>query len=165
MWQDVQRPSARPAAAAGFAMCLQSKASETQAAATSQGDGEAMLPTSALAKLPRGQEMAERTPFLRESTANTLSQFEILIKNNKNIHQKLGLTTVRYSCRLKEKRERHELIKPHDKSQETVHPPEERIWEVLREALALHAGIPGKPDTSVSQELRSHFLSELHPSQ
>lgn len=47
--------------------------------------------------------------------ANTLSQFENVIKNNKNIHQKVGLTAVRHSCRLKEKRERHELIRPHGK--------------------------------------------------
>lgn len=37
------------------------------------------------------------------------------------MYQKLGLTTIRHSCGLKEKRERHELIKPHDKTQETLH--------------------------------------------
>lgn len=107
---------------------------------------------------PGGWGEARQTSLLDQPMANTLPQFEHFIKNNKNRHQKLGLTTIRHSCRLKEKRERHELMKPHDKSGSS------RSVVGVRGPTAPGTGSRGHAGTSVRRALRSHFLSEPRPS-
>lgn len=80
------------------------------------------------------------------------------LKIIKNRHQKLGLTTIRYSCRLKEKRERHELMKPHDKSGSS------RSVMRVQWAPTPGKGSGGHAGTSVHRVPCSHFLSEPRPS-